>query len=131
MNVSEIIRQQDAFQEPRGLNEENVGMVVFDRFMQEVYEAEADIVLGKYMEALIEISDVFIMAGAVALWLTKELNLKPEDVDNIIRWKMKQNEEKYNVRLFEEFSTQQAMMIARELWNKKHPKTPGSQFYGE
>jgi hypothetical protein len=129
--VAEIVRRQDAFQEPRGLNETNKGLTVFYRFMDEVYETEREIVLGNHMKALIEISDVFIMAGAVALWLIKELNLKPEDVDNIINWKMNQNEEKYNIRLFEEFTQKQALMIAKQLWNPDENETPGIQFYGE
>jgi hypothetical protein len=124
MRISEIIRRQDDFQEPRGLNEVNKGEVVFDRFMEEVYEAERDVVLGNDMAALVEISDVFIMAGAVALWLTKELELKPEDVDNIVAWKMNQNEKKYPTPLFNHFSPKIAMDIARELWDREHPQSP-------
>lgn len=118
-NSAELIREQRFFQEPRGI--EHNAITVFRRFMDEVDELEEELLKEGDMWALVELADVFIMAGAVAVYLIDKMDLEPEDMDFMIEAKMRQNQIKYPEQLFINHTPEEAVRIAREQWDNTVP----------
>jgi NTP pyrophosphatase (non-canonical NTP hydrolase) len=123
MKFSELVHEQNLFQEPRGLNKHNVPTVVFDRTMLEVEELREEIEKEDYEKALAELVDVVIMTGAIALALIRKLGIEETKVDEMIASKMAVNHDKYALEHFQKVGNSGinlSFQRARHWYNNGH-----------
>lgn len=111
MKISELIRSQGEWESERGIVNGNYGL---DRTMTELFEAYSTLDI---FERLGEMIDVLICTGGSLAALGKVNGLCPEQIENMIKLKLRINEIKYNLKYFENRTPDEAQEYARYVWN--------------
>ena len=115
MNIAELIRYQQDWEARRGIKNGHFGLERVQVEMDEAWQADSP------EELLKEVIDVFIIAAGALGQLSEEVGKCPEQVETMLKDKIKLNEKKYPESVFREMEWQAAVTLCRALWNQGQP----------
>jgi phosphoribosyl-ATP pyrophosphohydrolase len=126
--ISELIRKQQEFETPRGLDKQGMVGRLY-RWLQEWEEAMVEAKKGDNEALLWEVADLNIFAASMFGELCTELGIAPEQIDNMLEEKMKINNQKYQIHYFEDLPTERAVELARYVWHYDPPDWGSNDVY--
>ena len=119
MQISELMRDHQRYEEDRGISTRNNLPRGFLRCQEELLEAQYAYLDGDLEHTLREILDFFNYSMSLLLHVCNDLGVAPEQVDQMLVEINRQRDLKYRVELFREHPPEEAIKIARQEWQMK------------
>lgn len=114
MEIKHLINTQSVWESQRGIKNGNWGV---DRVQAELDEAKEETNLYKKLQ---EYADVLIiLTGSIGL-VVEELDLDAEVFESMVVEKLKTNEEKYPIGVFQLLPQDEAVALCRAAWRLKN-----------
>jgi len=120
MQISELIRDHERFENDRGILTRNNLARGLVRIQEELLEAQYAYLDGDLEHTLQEILDFINYSMSLLLHVCNDLGVAPEQVDQMLVEINRQRDLKYRVELFREHPPEEAIRIARAEWSM-HP----------
>jgi len=128
MQISELMRNHQRFEEDRGILTRNNLARGLVRVQEEILEAQYAYLDGDLEQTLAEILDFINYSMSLLLHVCNDLGVAPEQVDTMLEEINRQRDLKYRIELFREHPPEEAIRIARAEWQMINQQPPSGGY---